>query len=75
MNWIAEKLFNLLGPKWIDSLATGVAKVLAGALASHGASQGAVKEVVLAGLMFLFAQLQSFLRNKTLLETLPPAKQ
>lgn len=75
MNWLKEKLFDLLGPRWADTIANALAKALAGALGAYGVSQGASKEVILGIIMFLLSLARSFLRNKKLINELPPAKE
>lgn len=73
MEWLKEKLLDLLGPRYIDTLANAIAKALAGALGAYGVSQASSKEVILGVLMFALSLLRSFLRNKSLLNELPPA--
>lgn len=75
MDWVKEKLLDVLGPRYADTLANAIAKAVAGVLGTYGVSEGSSKEVALGVILFLLSLARSFMRNKTLQNELPPAKQ
>lgn len=75
MDWVKQKLLSMFGPGYVKSIARHLASVAAGVLGAYGVTDSQIEPVISAVLLYLFAQVMSFLDKKKLVEELPPAKQ